>query len=182
MTPEPVDVVDDLDEHLARPGLVAVEHGAQIDEHRANALIRAVAWKRRRLADAEAQARAEQERIHEWIVEQRRRWSVAELERTLQQYHEARLADDASAKTLRLPAGELRSRATGPSWQFDPVVFVPWAEEHAPEVLRTKVEVDKAAAKAALGHRVLVDGEEVPGVSCSAPARAFAVVTDEGGF
>lgn len=186
---------DDLEHHMIYGAglpfeLDVVHDGATLDEERVGRILRAVAARRRRLEAAETAAKVEHERVDEWLRAERRRLSTEHLEATLRQYHEARIAEGGPA-TIHLPAGELRSRA-GTRWEFDADVFVPWAQEHAPAAVRTKVEVDKPGAKARVkqGEWVALDdgrladvesGEVVPGVTVTAE-RTFSVHTSGEGW
>ena len=75
-------------------------------------------------------------------------------------------------KSVSLPYGKITSRAGSKSTQIDPEVFVPWAKEHAPDLV--KVETKETPIKAAIakagtvtddGVLVTADGEVVPGVT-----------------
>ena len=78
-----------------------------------------------------------------------------------------------------------------PEWVFDDEVFIAWAVEHAPDLVRVpepKPAVDKTAAKKTLltvevgegAHSILTEeGEVVPGVTVTGRGPSFSVVTEE---
>lgn len=51
-------------------------------------------------------------------------------------------------KSIKLPHGVIKSRATQPKYEIQPG-FVEWAREHRPELLRVEHKPDMAAVKAA---------------------------------
>lgn len=164
--PEPPQDADDADRRLRRLAKARAEM-AQIGEH----------------------AQAQIERINEWharrveVLAKRALW----LEEGLEMWHRAVLADDPTRKSISLPCGTLKSRVQQPAWEFDDEVFLPWAEVHAPELVKVQVRssVDRNAAKHAIvvlddgRHIVSGTGEVVPGVTVTVRPPSFTVVTDE---
>lgn len=138
---------DDLDEHLA--DLDEHIQPDRIDDLLADRMVRHVARHRRQLAADQAAAAAEIERIGEWLEKRRAAHDTTYVESCLRQFHEARLAQDQRLRTIHLPAGTLRARKLPDRWDFADG-FVTWAQRHRPDLVRTKVEVDRPAAKKAL--------------------------------
>lgn len=163
------------------------------DAERADMQLRRLAKVRAEMAQIGEHARAQIARIDEWharrveVLANRERWLVEGLE----MWHRAVLADDPSRKSISLPCGTLKSRVQQPVWEFDDEVFIAWAVEHAPSLVRIpepKPQVDKAAAKkeliadaAGLDLVVTSDGEMVPGVTVTVRPPSFSVATEEVG-
>lgn len=153
---------DDLDEHLADfdPNELI---GDTDRTDMADRMVRNIARHRRQLAVDEEVAQAEIDRIQDWMAKRRAAHDTSFVEEALRQYHEARLARDSRAKTIHLPSGSLVARKLPDRWEFDDEAFLAWAEQRRTDLIRTKVEVDKPAAKKAL--RVLDDGQIIDGAS-----------------
>lgn len=137
----------------------------------------------RRLGHLHADDRADEElanariaTINTWLMarrEQRRR-AVEYLERSLELWHAANVANGA-AKTITLPAGKVASRAQQPEWDFDDAAFLAWATEHAPDLVNQPAppapRPDKPAAKKAL---------TVAGLDRARPGDELPVVDENG--
>jgi hypothetical protein len=142
----------------------------------------------RKLARIQA-AMAEVDRLYEarlmeldaWREDARQRYGRAAswLNMQLRAFHEARVAEDPKAKTIRLPAGELRSRQGRPRWEvIDEDRLVDWATVNGHhDVLR--LVVDKSALKSTFeaspsaGRAFTADGEAVPGIVVHAAERSY---------
>ena len=184
----------DLDEFMMgdEPDFDAPPEAPQ-DAERADMQLRRLAKVRAEMAQIGEHARAQIARIDEWharrveVLANRERWLVEGLE----MWHRAVLADDPSRKSISLPCGTLKSRVQQPEWLFDDEVFIAWAREHAPSLVRVpepKPAVDRNAAKKALltvevgegAHSILTEeGEVVPGVTVTGRGPSFSVVTEE---
>jgi len=195
--------VQDLDEFLAGPEPDYDQPPeAPQDADRADEQLRRLAKVRAEIDQVEAHARAKIDQIDAWRRQRlhgdddhtygglmgRERW----LAEGLEMWHRAVLADDPSRKTISLPCGTLKSRVQQPEWVFDDEVFIAWAAEHAPELVRVPVpkpRVDKTAAKKALipatsgdcaeAPAVTEGGEVVPGVTVTVRPPSFSVVTEQ---
>lgn len=171
-------LVGDEDE-LREPLLGDVEHVER--------LLRGLAWRHRKIAQARSLVESETARLAEWLAEQEKRYDTSFHLQVLEGYHRARLADDPKARTISLPSGTLTARAGQPSWQVDAEVFVPWALKALPDAVRTKHEPDKQALKKLVPTEVdkvavtpvTADGTAVPGVVVEPPVTHFAVKVDE---
>lgn len=141
---------DALDDDLAFGHLAEVPDGGTVDELLADRMLRRVLRERRLLAADEEVVQAEKERLDEWLARRRVQRDTTYLEACLRQFHEARLAQDRKAKTLHLPSGTLVARKKPAAWDINDEQFIPWAQTHRADLLRIKVEVDRAAVKAAL--------------------------------
>lgn len=183
---------EDLEYHLISPPVdgepILPLHEAEtvVDADHANRLVRFIGHRRRRLAEARDAAEREHGRIDEWLKGCVARFATGDAERLLADWHRAVMADG-GAKTVSLPAGEVKARTMPGLWQFDPDVFIPWAGANLPAALRTKVEVDKPAAKKLLAGYVAdgvpVDaatGEVVPGVVVAEPTVSHTVTVNGG--
>lgn len=159
------------------------------DADHANRMLRRLARVRREMADLDALVAAERERLDAWhdarraILLNRERWIADGLE----MWHRAILAMDPKRKSINLPCGTLKLRARQDEYVFtDEAAFIAWAEGHQPDLLRTKVEVDRKAVRGALaitdtGAAVTEDGEVVPGVEVTIRPAGFTAATEEVG-
>lgn len=150
----------------------------------ANWAVRKLAVHTARFAKVEAFARRERERLDNYVEGERQRAERATgfLAGLLRRYHESRLAEDPTAKTIRLPAGDLTARKAPDVWDIDPDVFVAWAEANRREDLirRPGVEVDRNAVKKlfTVTDRGVVDpatGEVVDGVTVTVGEDTYKV-------
>jgi hypothetical protein len=136
--------------------------------------IRSADWAVRKLAELRA-ARAERvalvaaetARLQEWLTEEGQKDApvLAYFEAVLREWHQEQLEVNPKAKTISLPSGKLVARKNPASFRVDPEQFLPWALEHRPEWVRTKVEPAVAAVKKAVD--VAYDpetGEAIPGL------------------
>jgi hypothetical protein len=158
------------------------------DEDKATWALRKLArLKGEEAADAE-QVRVEFDRITTWQDERetQRERQVAFFAGLLREYHEGELAKDPSKKSIKLPAGTLKSRAGSPKWTIDPDPFLEWFDndekirEDCPELVRVKREPALSAIKETFepkDDRVVytVTGEFVPGVTVEPGERTFKV-------
>ena len=188
--PEQDPIGQDLDEYLAGPDpdYTAPPEAPQ-DADQADKRLRRLAKIRAAIARDEEHAASQIEQISAWldarlsVHRKAERWEQEGLE----MWHRAVLAGDPSRKTISLPCGTLKSRVQQPAWEFDDAVFLPWAEVHAPELVKVQVRssVDRNAAKHAIvvlddgRHIVSGTGEVVPGVTVTVRPPSFTVVTDE---
>lgn len=147
-------------------------------------------WAMRKLARV-AEQQSEVDELAARQIEPIERWrrnEQAKLDRErlfwealLLEYHRAVLGADSSAKSIRLPHGQLKSRQGQPQWHFVDDEFISWANARGLDALvRVKFEVDKVNAKEALivdpdGLVATSDGEIVPGVSVTPGERSFTV-------
>ena len=124
-------------------------------------------------------------RIQEWLA------SVNETLDTNANYFESllldyarRMRDTDGRKTISLPYGKVSSRNNGEKWTVNPEVFLVWANEHSPELIRIKQEPALSLIKERLtnlgfGKVITADGEMVPGVVVEPPKVTFTVSHDE---
>lgn len=142
-------------------------------------------------ADTDA-AHAEIDRIQQWLAEKvdARARQASFFLGLLREYHEAELAADPSKKTIKLPAGTLKSLAGRPKWTVDAEAFLKWfdsdpqVQQERPELVRIKREPALSEIKAALvpkDDRAIYDGtgEIVPGVTVEPGQRSFSVEVAE---
>ena len=143
------------------------------DLDRAGRALRRLAYLDSRMAEIDAVYEQRLAELDAWREGERRRDEHVRsfLLGRLRQFHEARLAEDPKAKTIRLPEGDLKSRAGQPRWAIDDAAFIAWANGHMDELLRRDPKVDRTAVKQAFRDRVTEDGrvfddagEVVPGV------------------
>lgn len=187
-------VEQDLNEFLAGPDPdYDTDPEPPQDADEANRRLRRLARIRAQIREVEEQALGQIEQVKAWaecryeVLHGRARWEQAGLE----MWHRAVLADDPSRKSISLPCGTLKSVKQQPEWVFDDEVFIAWAREHAPSLVRVpepKPAVDRNAAKKALltvevgegAHSILTEeGEVVPGVTVTVRPPSFSVVTEE---
>ena len=151
MTAQPItDAWDDLDDALSEP--LPIESVDAIDPTMAERMLRRVLRLRRQYDADEAVAKAQREQVDAWLARRKARMETdtAYLEECLRQYHEARLAEDPKARTIHLPSGTLAARKKPDAWVFDDDAFIEWAQARTPELLRTKVEIDRPTVKQTL--------------------------------
>jgi phage host-nuclease inhibitor protein Gam len=156
------------------------------DKASAEWALRKVAHRRKVLAEEEALYEAERHKLDAWIEERRERAEkdTQYLCDLLEEFHRAQLAEDPKAKTISLPSGKLTARKAPDKWEFDEG-FLAWARTAAPELIRTKEEPDRQAAKRLLiarhasdggaGIAVTPDGELVQGLAILPGDLAFKV-------
>lgn len=185
---EPDDFEDDLDSYLSgereiSPDLLAVAADDPAPHLlTAERMVRAVAYRRRKLAEAQALAQRRIAEVNAWLDAERQRLTTDWLEEQLAAYHEARLVEDPKAKTISLPSGALKARKTPDQWTVeDDETVLSWAHDVRPELIRTKVELDRNELKRRLKATedgTVVDpesGEVAPGVSVAPGAVRFSV-------
>jgi hypothetical protein len=173
------DLFDDLEAEMIGPDDTEVPAGA--DD--ADRLLRRVARIDRELAEVDDLYAAELLRLTDWRDRRRdtlggsRKHLVGRLELYLRALQE----NDRKLSSVDLPNGRIVSRKQQPEWVIDEE-FVPWAESHAPELLRTpppRAPAPDVRAIKALGvidGRVIdVNGEVVPGVTVTERDRKYDV-------
>lgn len=138
--------------------------------------IEKAAWAMRKYREAaqrkarnEALAEAEYERIREWLESANRKHddAMAFFAGHLEGFARAERAE--GRKSVPLPDGTVKTRAKGPSFEIDKPVFLEWAQEHKPDVLKVSYTPSVTAMKdlLAVAGATVVDpdtGETVPGV------------------
>jgi hypothetical protein len=181
----------DLDDVLGEDIDYCTEPAEFLDDDRANRLLRVHMNLTRDLSGIEDVYAAERARLDDWrddrtaAIRSRVEW----VERALELYHRAKLAQNPKLVTIDLPNGQHRARKQQPEWKIDPDIFLPWAEKNAPECIRVpepKPAPDMAAIKATLTtddgaegdtvHALALGGEVVPGVSVVLRGRKHEVV------
>lgn len=178
------DAFDDLEQHLIGDE-ADLDTPAVGDLDAVERLLRGMAWRRRKIAQARELVDAMKARLDDWFAAQERRYDCSHHEQVLVAYHQARLADDPKAKTISFPSGTLSSRAGQPRWVIDDEAFLPWATTYATDLVRVRHEPDRDAIKRTLQvdeRGVAVDGagEIVPGVLVEPAEVSFKVkVGDE---
>lgn len=156
-------------------------------------------WALRKLARIEAEDAAvnaqydrETARLNDWFMSareplQRQREFFLGL---LREYHQQCLAEDPSKKTIKLPAGTLKSKAGQNRWTVDADAFLEWFDNDAeiqkehPDLVRVKRDAALSAIKQILepkDDRAVYPntGEIVPGVSVEPGQRTFTVEVAE---
>lgn len=180
-----LDAWQDLDDHLIgdEADLAEFTDDTPWDLDRVERLLRTRARRVRRQQQAQMLYDAEKERLDDWLGREKERHSTDWIDQQLEAFHRARLADDPRAKTINLPSGQLVARQGQPVWDINPDMFLPWASSHAPDLVRTKVEVDRPAVKKALvvegPNAISPDGEVVPGIVVEPAEVRFSVKGDE---
>lgn len=143
------------------------------DDDAAEWALRKIRVATERITAAEKQYERELFRLQAWLAEATKaeRERVQFFESHLFDYHARILAEDPARKTVKLPHGNLVSRARSDQWDFADE-FIEWAQTHAPGTLRTpEPVVDKAKAKAYLQET----GEAAPGVTVTEQGPSFSV-------
>lgn len=150
------------------------------DLDRADRTLRKLARFDAEMADIEALYQQRLEELKLWVEGERKRDARRRefFEACLAVFHQARLAADPRAKTLRLPSGEHRSYGGQPAWTYtDEAAFVAWAEKNRPDLLRKDPKPNRDAVKKAFhvkdGQAVTDEGEVVPGLLVEDAERTF---------
>ncbi len=149
----------------------------------ANWAVRKIAAARAAIREREELAKAEMERINEWLKSE-----TQELQREvdfftglLEEYHKKQLANDSRAKTIKLPYGVLKMRKQQPLYQRDDAAIKEWAAKNRPDVLvPQEPKLDWAGLKKALqvaGDKMIDPdtGEAVPGIAVIERGHKFSV-------
>ena len=141
---------DDLDDFLAEAlpeDLELVPDPETIDEELAGRMLRRAALIKAEGQRIVARAEAESARIKEWhdermaVLENQLAW----VDRSLEGFMRRVNVEDPKVKTVNLPNGKLSLRSARTRVEVNAEIFVPWAQEKAPELLRIKYEADKTA-------------------------------------
>lgn len=191
------DLYPELDEQLANVGDEEAT-GFVIDSpDAANWALRKLAVHAAKLADAEAFAQRERDRLDLWLAGERHQaqQSSSFLAGLLRRYHEDRLAaqgidvhtvdkatwDKARDKTLKLPAGTLEARKQPDQWDIDDRALLDWARRNGrADIVRPRPdEVDRNTVKRVFtiadGRALTVDGEVVDGITVTEGELSFKV-------
>lgn len=192
-------IYPELDNQLAEVGDPDAAAAFVIDSpDAANWAIRKIAVHAKRVADAEAFAQREVDRISLYLAGEREQaeQSTSFLAGRLRRYHEDRLAEQgidvhsvdrgawekARDKTIKLPAGELVARKQPDVWDLDDETVLEWAEANGwQDVIRRRdPEVDRPALKRTFhvapgGSVIAPDGEVVPGITVTEGDLSFKV-------
>lgn len=147
------------------------------EEFRVDTVEKAAATMRRyralaqQFAENERLAEAEQDRISAWL--ERANAPLASrmefYEQHLRSY--ALMLRAEGKKSVSLPDGDIKTRATAPTFEIDRIAFLEWAQEQKREdVIRVSVSPDMSAIKSAFiaDAETAVDpasGEIVPGLT-----------------
>lgn len=139
----------------------------------ANWALRKIAAAQAAMAEREALAQVEIERIKLWLEGETKslKETVSFFESLLLEYHIAELAKDSKAKTIKLPHGILKMRKQQPEYVRDDDVVKEWAQANKPDVLVPQPpKLDWTSLKKSLqvsdGKAIDPEtGEVVPGIS-----------------
>ena len=139
-----------------------------------------------KMSENEDIAKAEQERIENWLLRVNGRFEtdVSYFEAILTQYARTQRQND-GRKTIDTPYGTIKSRATQSKFKVDDIeVFLQWASINAPELVNIKTSPNLVALKdfasieetQTLGSVAMtIDGEIIPGVSVDPANINFTV-------
>ena len=135
---------------------------------------------RSRIAENEATAQREHERIDAWLAEETKsdRGYAAMLEAQAQSFLREQIADDPSApKSIRTPWGKVESRATPPEYERDDALLLAWAADNG--YMRETADWERIKRECHVrGNRlVTAEGECVPGITVTERERKFTVTT-----
>jgi hypothetical protein len=142
----------------------------------------------RQLSEIDAVYKAEMERLD--IRRQHRLRILANQiawhETPVESLHRALLAEDPKRKSIELPYGTSKIRASKtPKLEFtDMAATLAWAEENHPDILGRTINVTgvKTIASTSPDFRMVVDdnGEIIPGVEASMPESSWSASYDSG--
>ncbi len=165
------DAWDDLDQFLIGDEDELPEVLADLEQ--VERTLRAIGWRRRKIAQAEELARSVKDRADLHVENERHRFDPSFLEDRLRGYHQARLADDPKAKSISFPSGALKARKSPDRVEVDPVPFLAVQPEGS-SLVRVKREPDKSAIAA----HVKATGEVLAGVELVPGEVRFSIETD----
>jgi len=149
------------------------------------------AWAIERLAEIRAEGRLKEaiakeqlDRVAMWLDEQLKSLVTkgAYFENLLADYAR-RQREDADRKTISLPHGKVATRWSQPKFNINDEVFLPWATEFAPHLIRTKIEPSVSAMREHLviqGNK-LIDpnlGVQVEGAVATSPELTTTIKTE----
>jgi hypothetical protein len=180
-------MTSELEEHLA-----ALDDEIEAPEHFQIENDGAAAWAMRKLRrlrqhqESNNRLAAEQiEKIEDWLIHANRpsQDSIRFFESILSNYAvRQRIEED--RKTIDLPEGKISTRSGSLKWAINGEVFLPWARENAPDLIRIKEEAALSEVKARLevgGEGIVFDpstGEHVPGVSAQQQDISVSIAPD----
>lgn len=127
---------------------------------------------RKQIAEAEALAEAERERVQSWLDHVRHSFEadITYFEGQLRQYGE--IQREAGRKTVDLPHGKIKTRQVSAKFEVvDKDSFLAWARDNAPDLIKVTEAPSLSAMNSTLAKAqgadaaVTPDGEVVPGVS-----------------
>lgn len=139
---------------------------------KANWAVRKLAVYAAKLAEAEAFAQRERDRLDVWLAGEREAAAESSsfLSGLLRRYHEDRLAEDPKAKTIHLPAGDLTARKSPDRVDVDVPRFVMAQPEGSPFV-----RVVREPKKTELLKHIKATGEVPDGVALVEGEVSFKV-------
>lgn len=131
----------------------------------------------RRLAEAQATADEEVQRIENWLrdMDEKASRERSFFEGLLRNYMEGLRRDDPKLKTLKLPGGELTFRKQQAEYSYDEALLLPWAKHHLKEAVQVKESILKSVVK----DYVNETGEALPGVRIDARPDKFTVKVEK---
>ena len=124
-------------------------------------------------------------KIEDWLVHANRpsEDSIRYFEAILAHYA-IRQRIETDRKTIDLPEGKISTRSGSMRWSINGEVFLPWARENAPDLIRVKEEAALSEVKARLevsGEGLVFEpstGEHVPGVTAEQQDIAVTISPD----
>lgn len=129
-------------------------------------------------------AQAELDRIAVWLAEEQKPLEAkAAYFVSLLEDYARRQREENDRKTVSLPHGKVATRFTQPKFNINDDLFIPWATENAPHLLRFKAE----ASVTSMREHLLIDGNKVvepqtgqlvEGVVATAPELSITIKTE----
>lgn len=149
-------------------------------------------WAVSRLADVRHEVKAlelmatrELERIKTWRDSQIKALeSKSTFFTSLLEDYARRQRNDADRKSISVPHGKISTRFTQPKFEINDEVFMPWALEHAPQLVRVKQEPSVSAMR----EHLVIDGTKlidpqtgaiVEGAVATLPELSITIKTNE---
>lgn len=129
-------------------------------------------------------AQAEHDRVTVWLAEELKPLeSKAAYFVNLLEDYARRQRQERDRKTVSLPHGKVTTRFSQPKFNINDDLFVPWAAEYAPHLLRVKQEPSVTAMREHLvidGNKVVEPqtGIVVEGVVATAPELSITIKTE----
>jgi len=174
----------DLDEfEIVTDTVEKSEHFVVDNDEKASWALRKLATLRKKMAEQDAIAQKEIERVQQWLETAKKSLeNDAEFfESLLLMYAQKQRVDEGRA-TISLPYGKIKSRATRAKVQVvNEEEFLAWAKESQPELIRVKETANISELSKLVKDSLVVSdtGEIIPAVTVIPDGISYTIETEE---